>query len=252
MIRSRTPEPPYCWQNKDALRKLREHLDGDSLLPYALAVYFAMTENASDKGCESFTTLQSHIATLAGGISTRTIRRVIPILRGIGLLAYETPKLKGPITFTLLSVVPVSLNDRTASPNDGTISPNVRTTKNSGFQSANRRTMKEQKKNNEESAFAPVFESEDFRTAWNDFIIHRKQKGSPLKAKSYELLSQKLRTMGEPVAVAALRASIENGWTGVFPPERDQHEKPKYDPIGKPLNEAARRIVAAKAGRSPL
>jgi hypothetical protein len=46
--RSRTPEPPYCWQSKGALRRIREQLDGDNLLPYALAVYVAITENASE------------------------------------------------------------------------------------------------------------------------------------------------------------------------------------------------------------
>ena len=88
--RSRTPEPPYCWQSKEALRKLREHLDGDSLLPYAIAVYVGMTENASDKKSETFTTLQSHIGGLAGNVSTKTVQRVLPILREIGLVQYET------------------------------------------------------------------------------------------------------------------------------------------------------------------
>ena len=75
--RTRTPEPPYCWQSKEALRKIREHFDGDSLLPYALSVYCALTENASNKGEEEFTTLQSHLAQLAG-VSVRTVRRVLP------------------------------------------------------------------------------------------------------------------------------------------------------------------------------
>ena len=39
--RSRTPTPPYCWQSKEALRMIREHLDGDSHLSYALSVYVA-------------------------------------------------------------------------------------------------------------------------------------------------------------------------------------------------------------------
>lgn len=132
--RSRTPTPPYCWQSKEALRKIREHLDGDSHLSYALSVYVALTENASDKEAEEFTTLQSHLAALAGGISTRTVRRVLPILREIGVIDYVTPKLRGPTTFQLLSV-------RTVSPNDRTISPNDRTgTERTSLQSYNRRT----------------------------------------------------------------------------------------------------------------
>ena len=84
--RSRTPEPPYCWQSKEALRVIREHLDGDSLCPFALIAYVALTQNASDKESEEFTTLQSYIARLAGGISTKTLQRVLPLLREIGSL----------------------------------------------------------------------------------------------------------------------------------------------------------------------
>ena len=129
--RSRTPEPPYCWQSKAALRKIREHFDGDSLLPYALNVYCALSENASDRGEEEFTTLQGHLAQLAGNISTRTIRRVLPILREIGVLDYTTPRLRGPIAFRLLSVQARRSGVETES-------PNVRTRKKTGFQSANR------------------------------------------------------------------------------------------------------------------
>jgi hypothetical protein len=131
-IRSRTPTPPYCWQSKEALRRIREHLDGDSLLPYALSVYCALTENASDKGQEEFTTLQGHLARLSGNISTRTVRRVLPILREIGVLEYVTPRLRGPIIFKLLSV------QARYSGGVGTNSPNVRTRKKTGFQAANR------------------------------------------------------------------------------------------------------------------
>jgi hypothetical protein len=150
--RSRTPEPPYCWLSKDALRKIEEHLDGDGILPFAILVYLALSRNASDRGTEEFTTLQSHLARLAGNISTRTVRRALPVLREIGVIDYTTPKLRGPITFTLLSVRTVSPNVRYKSPSVRPKSPNVRTGKKTAFLSANRnnlrRTEKEDKKNN--------------------------------------------------------------------------------------------------------
>jgi hypothetical protein len=142
-IRSRSPEPPFCWQNKEALRKIREHLDGDSLLPYALSVYCALAENASDKGTEEFTTLQSHLAWLAGNLSTRTVQRVLPLLREVEVIDYETPRLRGPIVFRLLAVRPER-------PNVATNSPNVTTNKKTGILADNRnnkeRTEKEHKK----------------------------------------------------------------------------------------------------------
>jgi hypothetical protein len=142
-LRSRTPEPPFCWQCKEALRRIREHLDGDSLLPFALLAYVALSENASDKNADEFTTLQSRLARLAGGISTRTLRRVLPILRELGVIDYTTPRLRGPVTFRLLSV-------RTISPNVETDSPNVRTGKKTAFQSYNRITREERREKTRE------------------------------------------------------------------------------------------------------
>jgi hypothetical protein len=75
--------------------------------------------------------------------------------------------------------------------------------------------------------FVPVFDSKEFQTAWTDFLEHRKEKRSPVKAKSYDLLSRKLKAMGEPAAVLALQTSIENGWTGVFPPKSDRTQARK-------------------------
>ena len=145
--RLRKLEPPFCWQSKEALRRIREHLDGDSLLPFALGAYVALTENASDKRAEEFTTLQSHLCRLAGGFSTKTLQRVLPILREIGVIDYTTPRLRGPITFRL---VPVA----TDSPNVATDSPNVATTKKTAFQSPNRITIEEQEKNIEKNTLA--------------------------------------------------------------------------------------------------
>ena len=110
-LRGRAPEPPYSWESKVATRRIREKLDGDSLQVFALAVYHALTENASDSGSESFQSLQSYIGRMAGDISTRTVQRCLPILRDIGVIDYSTPKLRGPITFSILSVASDSHND---------------------------------------------------------------------------------------------------------------------------------------------
>ena len=142
--RVRKLEPPYCWQCKDALRVIREHLDGDSLLPFALIAYVALTENASNKRAEEFTTLQSHLARLAGGISIRTLQRVLPLLREIGVIDYTTPRLRGPITFMLLAVPP---DRRNVTPDRQNVTPdrqNVTPGKKTAFQADNRITREEQ------------------------------------------------------------------------------------------------------------
>jgi len=129
--------------SKEALRIIRKHLDGDTLQVFVIAVYLALCENASDKGSESFQTLQSHISLLAGDISTRTVQRCLPILREIGLIDYETPKLRGPITFTLLSVASNSQNDATEGRDDTTDRRSVTTESKTASQAYNRRTKEE-------------------------------------------------------------------------------------------------------------
>lgn len=99
---------------------------------------------------------------------------------------------------------------------------------------------------NQNRASALPFDSQEFKTAWDDFLTHRKQKRKPVTPQSFKSLAGKLRDMGEPAAVLALKASVENGWTGVFAPKATESEKPRYCPLGRPLNDAARRAVAAR------
>ncbi len=113
--RSRTPEPPYCWQNKEARRMIRNRLDGDSLQRIALAVYDALTEIASNSSAETFTASQPYIGTLAGGYEVRSLQRVLPLLRDMNLIHYNTPtgKLRGPITYRILAIASDGRNDTT-------------------------------------------------------------------------------------------------------------------------------------------
>jgi hypothetical protein len=125
--RLREFKPGFCWQAKTTLRYIREQLDGDPALPSALGVYLALCENASDRGTDEFETLQGHLAKLAGGMSTRTVQRVLPVLREIGVIDYVTPKLRGAITYRLLDVVSNRPDDTTPCRNDTTQCRNVTT-----------------------------------------------------------------------------------------------------------------------------
>jgi hypothetical protein len=147
---------------------IREKLDGDSLQPLALSLYHALAENASDKGAESFSTLQSHLGKLAGDISTRTIQRCLPILREIGVIDYQTPKLRGPITFSILSVATDSHNDTPVSHNDTPDSHSVTT---EAILPPRRTIEVTKKKPNEESRKQPCgrVEDPDFLAFWEAY-----------------------------------------------------------------------------------
>ncbi|MFZ0616292.1 MAG: hypothetical protein WAN16_07570 [Chthoniobacterales bacterium] len=126
-----------------------------------MAVYHALTENASDSGSETFQSLQSHIGRLAGDISTRTVQRCLPLLREIGVIDYTTPKLRGPITFSILSVPSDSRNDAPDSRNvtTETIFPS-------------RRTIEVTKKEPEEGTRnkrGAGIEDPDFTTFWDAY-----------------------------------------------------------------------------------
>lgn len=66
----------------------------------------------------------------------------------------------------------------------------------------------------------PVPESLDvppFREVWTDWIQYRVEKKNPMTATGSKQLLTKCAKLGPTLAATALRESMANGWTGVFP-----------------------------------
>ncbi len=107
---------------------------------------------------------------LAGHLCQRTVQRVLPRLREIGVINYETPVLRGPITFRLLSVATQSRNVATVSD-----SPSV---------SHNRSNKEEHKKNKEEKVSLLVrnIPEEDFTNCLIKEFPHRVAEWNPANA----------------------------------------------------------------------
>lgn len=101
-IRARTPEPPYCWQNKEVRRHIREQLNGEGTVCSVLSLYDALTEIASNMESEQFEAGQPYIGTIAG-ISGRTVRRNEKILEELGIVKIIRPSLRGHNTYILLA-----------------------------------------------------------------------------------------------------------------------------------------------------
>lgn len=68
----------------------------------------------------------------------------------------------------------------------------------------------------------PELDCRDFREAWSDFLTHRKEKRKPVTPTNERALLSKLREWGESRATEALRASVMNGWIGVFKPKEEE------------------------------
>lgn len=69
------------------------------------------------------------------------------------------------------------------------------------------------------------FENPDFLLFWGNWEKHRKEKKQTLTPTARKQQLEKLKTMGETRAIAALKHSLANGWTGVHEP-RDFDAKP--------------------------
>ena len=100
--RSRSPEPPYCWQSKAARRIIREQMNGHESTASILSLYDALTEIASNEESEVFTAGQPFIGTIAA-ISVSTVKRLERILEEIGVIAIFRPRRRGHNTYKLLS-----------------------------------------------------------------------------------------------------------------------------------------------------
>ena len=105
--RNRTPEPPFCWQSKEALRLIRRYMEGkDQWLKISsrLVFYLALCEMASNKGSESFVCSQKSLKDLCG-LSEHTQTEIIKDLESAGVITACSPPngVQGQKRYTLLS-----------------------------------------------------------------------------------------------------------------------------------------------------
>jgi hypothetical protein len=239
------PNAPFCWQKKETLRGIRESLDGDGGLASVLSVYHALTEIASDMKSDEFTTMQSHIGKLSGGLSTSTVKRCIKELRALNVISYELSRLRGPLRFTLNRNGSLIPNDRSKKSNDGSHLPNDRSKSDLGKVVFSRRTLEEsseeipagvalksRKRSPSTPQVLPSIPSEldtpAFHIAWDEWIQHRKEKGRPLTPSTASKQLHQVGAWGEARAIAAIDYSILKGWQGIF---ENQNNTPPQEQI---------------------
>lgn len=81
----------------------------------------------------------------------------------------------------------------------------------------------------QETPAAPAlpFESAEFRTAWEEWEQHLKEKRKPLKATARKAQFRKVAKMGEARAIAAIENSISGNYQGIFEPSVNGNGKPQ-------------------------
>jgi len=80
-----------------------------------------------------------------------------------------------------------------------------------------------------------VLNTERFREAWGRWTTYRREIGKTLKPSTIQAQVRKLEKFGHDVAVAAIDASIEQGWIGLF--ERSGNDSNTTNParlVSKP------------------
>jgi DNA-binding PadR family transcriptional regulator len=66
--------------------------------------------------------------------------------------------------------------------------------------------------------YPPALDCPAFRTAWEEFLQHRKEKKTPVTPTAQKNMFRKFVSWGTHNAIDAIDTSISNGWTGVFEP----------------------------------
>jgi hypothetical protein len=93
------------------------------------------------------------------------------------------------------------------------------------------------------------FDSSDFKLFWSNWEQHRKEKKAKLTPTARNQQLQKLKEMGEHRAIAALKHSLANGWTGIFEEETRPNKinyKPNYPHKGTEETIQVRNLMDVK------
>ena len=113
-----TRDAPFCWQSKEALRRIRDWFDESNNVASALATYLALSEIESNAGTAgAFVATQSDIAKRAG-VGQRTVRTILVGLKACQLLKitsnfHDGGQFRAPSTYELLRSPPTGNGCRT-------------------------------------------------------------------------------------------------------------------------------------------
>ena len=87
----------------------------------------------------------------------------------------------------------------------------------------------------ESSEIPPTLATPEFVAAWADWCAYKRERGQSLRSRTAKAQLGEMNSWGESVAIAAIRKSIVNGWTGVFQPD-------SHGSRGKPVEKLEARF----------
>ena len=87
----------------------------------------------------------------------------------------------------------------------------------------------------ESSEIPPTLATPEFVAAWAEWCAYKRERGQSLRSRTAKAQLGEMNSWGESVAIAAIRKSIVNGWTGVFQPD-------SHGSRGKPVEKLEARF----------
>lgn len=87
----------------------------------------------------------------------------------------------------------------------------------------------------ESSEIPSTLATPEFVAAWADWCAYKRERGQTLRSRTAKAQLGEMSGWGQSVAVAAIRKSIVNGWTGVFQPDANSGR-------GKPVEKLEARF----------
>lgn len=163
-VRSKKPQPPYSWQAKPALWRIREGFDATTYLDQGLAVYVVLCELASDEHNVTFDASRQKIAARSG-VSVRRVSDIIARLKSLGLLDWKQNYIEGtkelaPNTYTLMSCTPCTTSGKASTGlgtdvNSGNCTVNKQSPKQSPKESGKKEYSENESSGKSETASSP-------------------------------------------------------------------------------------------------
>lgn len=202
----------------------------------AFPVYCLLAMHARD-GAECWPSIACMAE--ATGLHRTTIIRSLVVLREAGWITVEKREGRGSV----YTVQTEPTSSKTATGSDIATGSNIATgpvalLHQTGSNIATRKKTKKKKQEKDAPVLLPEgLNTADFQAAWSDWLSYRRERRLTTTPRTLTAQLGKLAGWGPDVAVQSIRASIEAGWQGLFPPKPDATAKPhatQPSPTAKP------------------
>lgn len=229
------PEPPFAWQNKEALRLIREKCSEESALTHYYALYCLMSEFSSDNGGGNFKKpITDFMKGL--GLGRRSVEKALNQLKALGLVGVEkNQRSDGGKDWSTYTLTPCALyahthahltdsNVKCASLRINAEETSVETGEESSARNDGQAIASPSgagsSSDSEWEGLPECLNTPGFKAAWHEWVQDRKErKLNKLSVRGVKAKWSEMARWGERKAIESIGHSIRQSWQGLFPPK---------------------------------